>query len=81
METVIYKTSDGGKTWSKILLPVPKSYKKYYVMSANVPVLVGGKNYTFTVEYRELINNKTVNHVITYKSNDGRNKWEISYID
>ncbi|AEF17733.1 hypothetical protein Thexy_1705 [Thermoanaerobacterium xylanolyticum LX-11] len=80
-ETVTYKTSDGGKTWSKVLLPVPKSYKKYYVMSANVPVLVGVKNYTFTVEYRGLSNNKTVKHAITYKSNDGGNKWEIAHID
>lgn len=80
-ETIIFKTADGGKTWSKISLPVPKSFKKYCVMSANVPIFTDSENGTLAVEYYGLNNNKPEKHIITYKSNNGGNSWEIAHVE
>lgn len=80
LSIVLFKTRDGGSTWSKILLPVPQGYERYCIISPSVPTFKDNKNGILTIDFYRINDNNPENHNVIYETNDGGNTWSISSI-
>ncbi|SNX52931.1 hypothetical protein [Thermoanaerobacterium sp. RBIITD] len=76
-DLILYKTSNSGKTWSKVVLPVPLKYASYCVLQASVPIFSNNKNGTIKVDYYKTNEGKNDEHAVVYVSNDGGNTWSV----
>jgi len=79
-DVILYKTSDGGNTWSKVSVPTPKGYEKYCIVSASVPVFKDDKNGTLDINLYGTDNGKSEGHTVTYVTNDGGNTWSTNSV-
>ncbi|WP_240495746.1 YCF48-related protein [Thermoanaerobacterium sp. PSU-2] len=77
-DVILYRTVDGGNTWSKVSVPTPQGYEKYCILSATVPVFKDDKNGTLDVDFYMANNVKSENHTVTYVTNDGGNTWSAN---
>ncbi|MGF7429685.1 hypothetical protein PQV03_02705 [Thermoanaerobacterium thermosaccharolyticum] len=77
-DVILYKTMDGGNTWSKVSVPTPQGYEKYCIVSASVPVFKDDKNGTLNIDFYRISNGKSENHTVTYVTNDGGNSWSTN---
>ncbi|WP_240951518.1 YCF48-related protein [Caldanaerobacter subterraneus] len=81
-DPLLFRTTDGGKSWRKIELSVPKVYKDYYLSSANVPVFTDSKNGELILELcKHNKDNKLEKHILVYETTDGGNMWELIRAD
>ncbi|SFE65769.1 Photosynthesis system II assembly factor YCF48 [Thermoanaerobacter thermohydrosulfuricus] len=75
---LLFRTTDGGKSWSKIELSVPEIYKNCYLSSANVPVFADNKQGKLILElYGPNKDNKLEKHILVYETIDGGNTWRL----
>ncbi|WP_434630982.1 hypothetical protein PQ689_10410 [Thermoanaerobacterium thermosaccharolyticum] len=77
-DVILYKTGDGGNTWSKVSVPTPQSFEKYCIISASVPVFKDDKNGTLNIDFYRTNDGKSENHTVTYVTNDGGNTWSTN---
>ena len=78
-DPLLFRTTDGGKNWSRIKLSIPKSYKNCYLSSANVPVFTDSKHGKLILEiYKQNKENKYEKYILVYQTTDGGKTWKIS---
>ncbi|WP_434639706.1 hypothetical protein PQ743_10470 [Thermoanaerobacterium thermosaccharolyticum] len=77
-DVILYKTGDGGNTWSKVSVPTPQSFEKYCIISASVPIFKDDKNGTLNIDFYRTNDGKSENHTVTYVTNDGGNSWSTN---
>lgn len=77
-DPLLFRTTDGGKSWLQIKLSIPKSYKNCYLSSANVPVFTDSKQGKLILElYGPNKDNKLEKHILVYETIDGGNTWRL----
>lgn len=69
----VYKTKDGGVTWSKVSLPIPSSLNKDY-LNADVPVFTSPNNGTCTITYTNNPEMGTIKTMV-FQTTDGGKHW------
>lgn len=64
-----YGSSDGGRTWQRIPLPVPSAYRTYY--GSAYPPAISGLNGSMFVQFQ----GQNAGAVVVYRTSDGGRTW------